>query len=315
MSENRIGKTLEAEEVMERIVNKGPLLLIDTLTGSRFEKVHLPGARNACVFEVTFLEQVKAMAESKNAEIILYGASGRSRDASTAAAKLECVGYDNISILNGGLEAWRVRGYELQGDQPDMADPETLLRLDDGHYLVETDQSVIEWCGRNPNSKHFGTVGIKKGQVEVKNSIITGVFEIDMDTIDNLNLKGDELHPVITSHLKSDDFFFVKKFPSAFLTIIEGLSVETPFLSAPNYELRATLDLKGVRADLTFQATVTTTEVGGLAAEAHFDIDRTRWEVVYGSARFFENLGMHLVFDPISFEVKVVTCRRSPAPR
>ena len=47
-------------------------------------------------------------------------------------------------------------------------------------------------------------------------------------------------------------------------------------------------------------------EDNGLVAEAHFDIDRTRWKVIYGSTRFFEHLGMHLVFDLISFQVKIV---------
>ncbi|MFY9708103.1 MAG: YceI family protein [Desulfobacterales bacterium] len=315
MSENKKYKSLAADELMERIKNKEPLILIDTLTGSHFEKVHLPGARSACVFEVTFLEQVKAIADSKKAEIVVYGSSGRSRDALTAAEKLQREGYDNISVLNGGLEAWRARGFELQGGQPDMTDPETVLRLDDGQYSVDTDPSVIEWSGRNPNNKHFGTVGIKRGQVEVNNGALTGVLEIDMDSIDNINLKGDELHPVLTSHLKSDDFFFVKMFPTAVLTITEGRAAKTPFISSPNYDLKATLELRGVKADLAFQATVTKTEDGGLAAEAHFDIDRTRWKVIYGSARFFENLGMHLVFDLISYQVKIVTCRRSPAPR
>jgi hypothetical protein len=40
-----------------------------------------------------------------------------------------------------------------------------------------------------------------------------------------------------------------------------------------------------------------------MTIEAHFDIDRTRWKVIYGSARFFEHLGMHLVFDPISIQI------------
>jgi polyisoprenoid-binding protein YceI len=217
--------------------------------------------------------------------------------------------------LEGGIEAWHARKLELQGDQPDMADPETVLRLDDGKYSVDTDQSVIEWCGRNPNNKHFGTVGIKRGEIEVNASVLSGVFDIDMDSIDNINLKGDDLHPVLTSHLKSDDFFFVKVFPSAVLTLKEGLPIKTPFLSIPNYELNATLELRGVKADLAYQATVTKTEGGGLAAEAHFDIDRTRWGAIYGSARFFENLGMHLVFDLVSFQVKIVTCRRLPAQK
>ncbi|MEJ2477878.1 MAG: YceI family protein [Desulfobacterales bacterium] len=314
MTENKKYRFLEPDELMERIKNKKSFILIDTLTGSHFEKVHLPGARSACVFEVTFLEQIEAIAESKRVPIVLYGSSGRSRDALTAAEKLQREGYENISVLKGGIEAWRARKLELQGDQPDMADPETVLRLDDGKYSVDTDQSVIEWCGRNPNNKHFGTVGIKRGEIGVNASVLSGVFDIDMDSIDNINLKGDDLHPVLTSHLKSDDFFFVKLFPSAVLNLKEGLPIKTPFLSIPNYELNATLELRGVKADLAFQATVTKTEGGGLAAEAHFDIDRTRWGAVYGSARFFENLGMHLVFDLISFQVKILTCRRLPAP-
>ena len=240
MTENKKYKFLEPDELMERIKNKESFILIDTLTGSHFEKVHLPVARSACVFEVTFLEQIEAIAESKRAEIVLYGSSSGSRDALTAAEKLQREGYENISVLNGGLEAWRARKFELEGDQPDMADPETVLRLDDGKYSVDTDQSVIEWCGRNPNNKHFGTVGIKRGEIEVNGSILSGVFDIDMDSIDNINLKGDELHPVLTSHLKSDDFFFVKIFPSAVLTIKEGLPVKTPFISSP--ELRAKRD-------------------------------------------------------------------------
>jgi len=38
----------------------------------------------------------------------------------------------------------------------------------------------------------------------------------------------------------------------------------------------------------------------------HFDMDRTRWGVIYGSSRFFEHLGMHLVFDLISFQIRLV---------
>ena len=309
MTEEKIFKSLEVEELMQRIEKKESFILIDTLTGIHFEKVHLPGALSACVFEVNFVEQVEEITNGKTSEIVLYGSSSRSMDAFTAADKLQRGGYENISILIGGLEAWRAEGYDLHGEQPDITDPETVLHIDNGNYHVDTAHSLIEWSGRNPNTKHFGTVGIKRGQIEVNNSVINGEFEIDMESIDNTNLKGDELHQVLTSHLKSDDFFYVKIFPTAILTIKEGRAVQTPFLSSPNYDFKATLELRGVKADLSFQATVTETEDGGLTAEAHFDIDRTHWEVIYGSARFFENLGMHLVFDLVSFQVKIATIR------
>jgi len=51
---------------------------------------------------------------------------------------------------------------------------------------------------------------------------------------------------------------------------------------------------------------LTNTDDNGLVAEAHFDIDRTRWDIIYGSTQFFEHIGMHLVFDLISFQVKMV---------
>ena len=306
MAEDMIFTTIEAEEINKRLKKKEPILLIDTLTSIHFEMVHLPGARNACVFEVSFLEQVADIVDDKSSKIVLYGSSRRSMDALSAAEKLRREGYENVSILNGGLEAWRTSGYELDGSQPNMADPETMLQLDDGTYAVDIDLSLIEWSGRNPNTKHYGTVGLKSGQVVVNRSVITGVFEIDMNSIENTNLKGDELHSVLISHLKSDDFFLVAMFPSSVLTINEGRPVQMPYLSAPNYRFDATLEIRGVKAQLPFDATVTKTEEGGLAAEAHFDIDRTDWEVIYGSTRFFENLGMHLVFDLISFQVKIV---------
>jgi len=66
------------------------------------------------------------------------------------------------------------------------------------------------------------------------------------------------------------------------------------------------LELRGVKAQQHFAATVSKTPENGLIAEAHFDIDRTRWGIIYGSARFFEYLGMHLVFDLISVQVRIV---------
>jgi polyisoprenoid-binding protein YceI len=231
-------------------------------------------------------------------------------DALTAAEKLRNSGYQQILILKGGIESWRALGYPLEGESVDIvSDPEALLSLPEGEYQINTSQSIIEWFGRNPNTKHFGTVRISKGQIQIENSNMTGTVEIDMDSIENINLAGDELQPVLVSHLKSDDFFLVKAFPKAKLNINGGKLAEEPHLSSPNYEVSATLELRGVKADLAFASTIAPTDDDGLVAEAHFDIDRTRWNVIYGSTRFFENLGMHLVFDLISFQVRIVAQR------
>jgi hypothetical protein len=46
---------------------------------------------------------------------------------------------------------------------------------------------------------------------------------------------------------------------------------------------------------------------GLLAADAHFDIDRTRWSALYGSGKFYEKLGKHLVNDEVSLALKIIT--------
>ena len=300
-------KQLSTKELYHWMEDNKKFCLIDTLGGDHFHRIHLPNSINACVFEVTFIDQVKDITGDKDAEIVLYGSSTRSRDAIMAAEKLEQEGYRHINVLKGGIEAWRSAGLSLEGeavDEPD--DPQTLLRLEDRSYRVDTNKSIIEWTGRNPTSTHFGYVKIATGEFAVKDGIITGTFDIDMNSITNINLEGDELQPVLIDHLKSDDFFLSKLFPKAKFKILHSTPVKEPFLTVPNHEINGTLELRGVKAQQDFMATITKTTENGLSAEAHFDIDRTRWNIIYGSTRFFEHLGMHLVFDLISIQVRIV---------
>lgn len=299
-------KEVFPEELNSWMKEEKHFYLIDTLKIDNFSKKHLPGALNACIFEVTFMEQINLIAENKNVDIVLYGACGRTMDAVTAAGKLERNGYHHIYVLNGGIESWQSAGLPLEGEAVDQKlDPQTVVKLENRSYRVDTDLSLMEWRGRNPGTSHFGTIKIANGEMAVENGILQGGFEIDMDSLTSTNLEGDELQPVLEDHLKSDDFFFTRLFPRAKFTITKGIPVKEPFASIPNYEIEGTLELRGVKARQRFMATITKTDEHGLMAEAHFDINRTKWGIIYGSARFFEYLGMHLVFDLISFQVRI----------
>ena len=298
---------ITAADLNQWLDEKKAFYLIDTLPNDHFRKVHLPNAYNACVYEVTFMDQMEAITKDKNAEIVLYGSSSGSMDALTAAEKLGQAGFEQVHVLEGGIAGWRSAGLPLEGEAvADPDDPQTMLSLKDRSYGVDTNQSKIEWIGRNPHSTHFGTIGISTGEITVKGGGITGTFDIDMNTITNINLEGDELQPILISHLKSDDFFLVKRFPTATFKIHRASPVEKPFLTCPNYEINGALAMRGVKVEQNFMATISRTSENGIAAEAHFDIDRTRWNIIYGSARFFEHLGMHLVFDQISIQVRIV---------
>lgn len=284
--------------------------LIDLLPPDHFENVHIPGAQNACVFFVSFLDDLAAIVSNKNERVVVYGSSIRSQDTGMAIEKMARAGYQDIYELEGGLEAWREAGYDFLGDSPDSADdPQTKVSLSDGTYRIDTGLSKIEWAGRNPNTCHVGTVEVSEGTIMSKGGELSGTIEVDMESIHNVNLEGDELQPILEAHLRSDDFFFTSMFPKAVLHLKEVTPLEPGWQTAPNFRVHGELSLRGVSASLEFDTTVSLTDNNTLRLEAHFDIDKTRWNVIYGSTRFFEHLGMHKVFDLISLQISIVAVR------
>jgi len=306
MKSDTMKGVLQPSELGKRMQQDKPFILIDVLPKEIYEKRRLPGALNACVYEVTFPDQIAAITEDKSAEIVIYGSSAESCDAAEAAEKLLRLGYEKVHVLAGGVDGWLKAGLPLEGEN--VNPPERLgptVDLEDHLYAVNTDESVIWWTGRNRNAKHHGTLKLSKGEIQVRNGAIQGAFEIDMTKITNKDLEGDSLQPVLIAHLLSDDFFFVKMFPKASFILDAARVVESPTLSSPNFGVTGTLELRGVKAEINFPATVNRREDGSVSIEAHFDLDRTRWNVRYGSSRFFEHLGMHLVYDLITIELRV----------
>jgi polyisoprenoid-binding protein YceI len=303
---NQSTKSIATDELRELLQSGRPVLLMDVLPNSRYQQVHLPGAVNACVFEVTFLTQVAALAKGKSGAIVIYGASGQTLDAVTAADKLLRNGYTDVSVLSDGLAGWQAAGHPVEGDAANLA-ARPAAQLADGTYPIDTMASRIEWAGRNPNTTHHGTLRLSAGEVQIAGGEVSGAFTLDMQSIENLSLAGDKLQPVLEAHLKSDDFFFVTRFPEARFAMLAKPTADLHPASAPNYQVTGQLRLRGISAEQSFPATIVPTEEGRIAAEAHFDIDRTRWGAIYGSAKFFEHLGMHLVFDQISLQLRVIT--------
>jgi rhodanese-related sulfurtransferase/polyisoprenoid-binding protein YceI len=284
--------------------------LVDVLPPDHFENVHIPGAKNACVFFVSFLDDLATIISDKKERVVVYGSSERSHDTKMAIEKMTRAGYLEVYELKGGIESWRQAGFTCEGnaiDQPD--DPQTTLSLSDGTFIVDNDLSTIKWEGRNPNTCHFGTVGISEGDIRIRNGNISGKIEVNMNSIHNINLEGDELHPVLEAHLRSDDFFFTNMFPRAVLTFKEVSPIEPLWQTVPNFHVKGELLLRGVSAALDFDMTANLADDNVLTLEGHFDIDRTRWNIIYGSTRFFEHLGMHKVFDLISIQVRIAATR------
>jgi polyisoprenoid-binding protein YceI len=295
---------ISREDLISRLAGASPPLIIDVLPEEEYQSAHLPGAKNACVFKVTFVEDVNQIVSDRSKPLVLYGASSQDLASATAAEKLLAAGYTQAADYRGGLADWRDAGQHIEG-QPSAASKANVPR--DGGYHVNTERSRVEWTGRNLMSAHTGTIKLRTGHIETRRDcLVQGAFTLDMNSIENSDVHDPKMRELLIWHLKSDDFFDVQRFPVAEFEIkkVDALPDARP--SSPTCEVTGNLTLKGVTAEVTFRTMVATTSDGSLAIDAHFDIDRTHWNVLYGSGKFYERLGKHLVNDEISLALKLI---------
>lgn len=167
---------------------------------------------------------------------------------------------------------------------------------------VNTATSSVGWTGRKVTGSHNGIVALKSGIVEMRGgSIVGGQFEIDMGTIKVLDITDPKDNAKLANHLKSEDFFAVGKFPSATFRITKAEKLGS---DADTYQLTGMLTVVGVSQELSFPARISIN--GDVAtATATVNVDRTKYNVRYGSGKFFENLGDKLIYDEFTIDLKL----------
>jgi polyisoprenoid-binding protein YceI len=295
-------RLVDEKELKRWLDAKRPFVLLDVLPPEVFREGRLPGAVNACIYEVTFLDQVRALVPDPKTTIVAYCEGTASRASADAAERLGGAGYEDVHRFAGGREAWREAGHPFEG-RAGGPPPEEPPR--DGEYSVDAKRSLLGWVGRNPGGSHDGTLRFRGGRITVKGGVIAhGVFEIDMRSIEVADLAGD-MADLLRRHLESEDFFAVAAHPVARLAITRMAPIAGATPGAPNFEVEAELSVRGVTNPVAFPATVGVRNGGELTLEAHFDIDRTRWNVNYGSGKLYARLGMHLVHDHITLQTRV----------
>lgn len=166
---------------------------------------------------------------------------------------------------------------------------------------VDTNSSQIAWVGKKVTGQHNGTVNIKEGALEMEDGQVTGgSFVIDMTSIDVLDLEGDYKGKLM-GHLRSDDFFSVEENPTAKFTIT---SIDKSEATDATHFVAGDLTIKGITNKITFPATVTI-ENGKANAKASFPLDRTKWNVRYGSGSYFDGLGDKMIYDDFELTVNL----------
>jgi rhodanese-related sulfurtransferase/polyisoprenoid-binding protein YceI len=293
---------IKAIDLKKMFDNKEEFLMIDVSNPEYFSEKHIIGATNAPVYEVAFLEHIGKITEDKKNKIVVYGAGENSLDFEDAAMKLEKAGFENVIVFKGGISDWEEKKFELE-----KGAVLNLPKIKDGKYELDKEKSVIHWSGRNGKYRHIGNIAVKEGELEIKDGKLKkGKIVLDMNNLINTDLTDQTWNSVLISHLKSSDFFDVEKFPQASFEITGSDFLQNSKVGTSNYVLKGDLNIKGNSNSVEFPAMIVPMEDGEINGQAHFDFDRTLWNVRYGSEKFFRKLGMHLVNDVVSLDMFLV---------
>ena len=158
---------------------------------------------------------------------------------------------------------------------------------------VNTTKSAAVWTGKKFGGAHTGTIQLQEGNLDFKEDKISGgSFKMNMDSLVVTDLDG-EMKEKLEGHLKSDDFFSTTSFPTADLKIT---SIEKEKEGV--YNATASLTIKEITNPINFQLLE-----AGDKLTATLTIDRSKYNVKYGSKSFFKGLGDNFIYD--NFEVKV----------
>jgi len=166
---------------------------------------------------------------------------------------------------------------------------------------VDKAASSIAWTGFKPAGSHNGTIGLDTGALNVLDGkVVGGSFIIDMKAITVLDIPADDKgNAKLLGHLTSADFFDVENYPSAAFTITEVTETEGKTMLSGN------LTLKEVKNNVTFPVSITNEGGAVTITSEAFSIDRTKWNVQYGSKSIFDNLGDKFINDDIELKIVV----------
>lgn len=141
---------------------------------------------------------------------------------------------------------------------------------------VNAETSKVIWKAYKVTGSHYGSITLKAGALMFDDGKLTGgEFTVDMTAISVDDLEGNYKEK-LEAHLNSGDFFDTAAHATSSLKFTEVKS------SGKNsYEVTGDLTIKGITKPITFDVSVY-----GNKATATLKVDRTNYDVKYGSTLF-----------------------------
>lgn len=162
---------------------------------------------------------------------------------------------------------------------------------------VKPAQSSVKWTATKIGGAHSGGISIQSGNILLKSGNITGgKIVIDMNSITNTDLEDPGYKQKLVGHLKSDDFFGVEKFPTAVFEVTKATAFKDGKAT-----VTGTLTIKGKTETTQFEVVKKASTY-----TAQLKVDRSKYDVRYGSKSFFDDLGDKVIDDVFTLDIILV---------
>ncbi len=160
---------------------------------------------------------------------------------------------------------------------------------------IKASESTINWTGKKVTGQHTGTLSISEGFLVFEGENITsGEFTVDMTSLKVTDLEAGKGKEKLEGHLSSDDFFGIKNHKTAKLVVTKAKKTDK------GYKIAGDLTIKGKTNPIEFDLAVT-----GDAASTKLKVNRTKYDIKYGSGSFFDNLGDKAIDDEFELAVEL----------
>ena len=120
-----------------------------------------------------------------------------------------------------------------------------------------------------------------------------------MNSIANTDLADATWNAKLIGHLRSDDFFGVASFPTSEFVITK---VES---NGKSHNISGNLTIKGITNPASFTAT-SVKDGKNTIYTGTMTVDRTKYNIRYGSKSFFDDLGDKAIYDEFTLDFSLV---------
>jgi polyisoprenoid-binding protein YceI len=175
-------------------------------------------------------------------------------------------------------------------------------------FKLDTKTSTLEWFASKKSGSHNGTINFSSGEIRNDHGNLSGSVEVDMNTIKNSDITDETYKAKLEGHLKSPDFFDAAKFPKSTFAITSITPVKESKTAGATHNVKGNLTIKDKTNPVSFDAVIKM-EANKLICTGSVAIDRSKYDVQYGSKTFFPEIGEKIIYDEFTLQFNIVAVK------